>query len=444
MFRFALENLLSRKTRSLLALMGLTVAILAMVGLFSVAEGIDQTVTHAFGRISGIVAVQQGAPIPLFSKLPAEWEHDIAAVPGVGFVNAEIWQRANLINGEIVTSPPRLLFGTDLPNRLKMRESVYRDDIVEGRFLTLDDRKTDNTVISRSIADQYHVGVGDTLRVNHHDLHVVGIYDCGSMLLDIAIILDIQQVRAITRFDQHSVSAFYIEAEPGHDVEQVIADIDKAFADRQLPPWSPSESALAYGFPSLAVPDLIKAVWSLVDVVMSTSLQTEHSFDSAANSHAGGKGEKSESPMEIRSVIDWADRFNEFSEDLDILLLLMTSIGVMIAVLSITNTMLMSVSERIIEFGILKANGWSKGDVIRLITYESAALGLGGGVCGCVLGWLGTLFVNWKWPTHINLYASPQLLLFSLLFSTVLGIASGLYPAWWATRLTPIEAIRRG
>ena len=122
----------------------------------------------------------------------------------------------------------------------------------------------------------------------------------------------------------------------------------------------------------------------------------------------------------------------------------MTSIGVLIAILSIINTMLMSVTERIIDFGILKANGWSRRDVMMLITCESAVLGIAGGVLGCLLGLAGTEFVNNTWPDRLQLYASPQLLLFSLGFSTVLGILGGLYPATWAMRLSPMEAIRRG
>ena len=70
-------------------------------------------------------------------------------------------------------------------------------------------------------------------------------------------------------------------------------------------------------------------------------------------------------------------------------LAIMSGIGVTIAVLSIVNTMLMSVTERIIEFGILKANGWSRYDVMRLITSESAVLGLFGGISGCLVGWFG-------------------------------------------------------
>ena len=57
MFRFAAQNLLSRPVRSLLALLGLTVAITGMVGLFSIASGIDDTVSQTFGRIRGLAVM---------------------------------------------------------------------------------------------------------------------------------------------------------------------------------------------------------------------------------------------------------------------------------------------------------------------------------------------------------------------------------------------------
>ena len=122
----------------------------------------------------------------------------------------------------------------------------------------------------------------------------------------------------------------------------------------------------------------------------------------------------------------------------------MTAIGVLIALLSILNTMLMSVAERMIEFGVLRANGWSSWDVLRLITWESALLGIMGGVLGCASGCLVVQVVNWTFPTKVHLFASPSLLLFSLVFSTLLGMSGGLYPAFWAVRMSPMEAIRRG
>ena len=142
--------------------------------------------------------------------------------------------------------------------------------------------------------------------------------------------------------------------------------------------------------------------------------------------------------------MDWAEKIKELSADLDIILTLLTSIGVVIAVLSIINTMLMSVTERIIEFGILKANGWSQRSVLKLIALESIMLGFSGGLLGTFIGWGATLIVNAQFPTRMNLYASPSLLIFALLFSTFMGLTGGLYPAIWAMRMMPMDAIRRG
>src|SRR5580704_10006052 len=111
MLLFAFRNLVSRPVRSLLALLGLTVAIAGMVGLFSIATGIDDTVGKTFSRIPGLVVMQPGAPIPLFSKLPLDWVAEMAQVPGVRTARREIWARAQLVEGRPTFSPPRFLFG---------------------------------------------------------------------------------------------------------------------------------------------------------------------------------------------------------------------------------------------------------------------------------------------------------------------------------------------
>src|SRR5947199_9936888 len=98
MLKFALRNVMSRPARAALALVGLTVAIMGMIGLFSVAGGLAEMVADTFGRIRGLVAMQPGAPIPLFSRLPAAWGAEIARVPGVRLVAPEIWTRANVID----------------------------------------------------------------------------------------------------------------------------------------------------------------------------------------------------------------------------------------------------------------------------------------------------------------------------------------------------------
>ncbi|HBL43989.1 ABC transporter permease [Gimesia sp.] len=451
MLKFAIKNLLSRSVRSFLCLMGLTIAIAGMVGLFSIAGGLEETVSQTFGKISGIVAMQPGAPIPLFSRIPRAWGAEIKDVPGVAIVNPEIWSRVNLIEGKPVISPPRFLFGTDLPTRLELKHGIYREAIYEGRFLTLEDRGTLNTVISRQIAEQHEKQIGDQIEVNGQTMNIVGLYESGSILLDVAIILDIEVVREITRFDPESVSCFYIEQSGEIGNDELVEKIKDQFRGRELASWQPTALALANSSNTNLLQDFITAI----DDALKGNTPTEKNSASKAgqgDSKAAisdlkiekTEAESAESALEVRSASDWGERLDTFTADLDIFLGLMTGIGVLIAMLSIINTMLMSVMERVVDFGILKANGWSDRDVMLLITAESSLLGVLGGVLGGILGLIAIAVVNWKFASQVHLYASPGLLLFGVVFSTLLGVLGGLYPAIWTTRMTPIDAIRRG
>lgn len=472
MLKFAIRNLLSRPARSLLSLLGLTVAIMGMVGLFSVAEGIDETVQKTFNRIPGLVCMQRGAPIPLFSRIPLKWREEIEVLPGVNVVSAEVWLRVNLIGKKRIMSPPRFLFGADLDAHMKLNYGVYSSAIQQGRYLNLDDKRKPHCVVSKQIAEENKLGLGDHFTVNGIDLEVVGIYHCGSLLLDVAIVVDQSFLRSLGLVDPGTVCSFYVEPTGEIPTEQLAAQIKDIFKGRSHTAWQPT-SLLSGLFNGVS----IGGSGASTDAISTTSATSSNPIVSAlrqADSAIKSIGDRPDSmtdqptasrattpdrstkddaqtdeddddgPLEIRSSSDWAERFGEFTQDLDIFLGIMTSIGLTIAVLSIINTMLMSVSERIIEFGILKANGWSRGEVMRLITFESATLGFGGGVLGSIAGWLLTHVVNWKWPEHVHLLASPGLLLFSLFFATALGVLGGMYPAIWATRMMPMDAIRRG
>ena len=447
MLRFAFRNLISRPVRSVLALLGLTVAIAGMVGLFSIATGIDDTVGKTFSRIPGLVALQPGAPIPLFSRIPNAWVDELATLPGIRTIRPEVWARAQMVDGKPTFSPPRFLFGTDIEKTLNLKLAVYRDDILSGRFLNREDIGTTNCVVSRSIADSCKKKVGDSLRVDGSDLTIVGIYHCGSLLLDVAIVVDSAVARRISRFEDSLISSVYLEPDGSVPRRELIESIQKHFRGRRNDDWRKNTQA---AFPEVTAINLLSSASKMLqkpsdgDGAAAKPSEPNSDSPSANSSNTPSPSIGPEESIEVRSAQDWGNKIAELSSDLDVFLYLMTGIGVIIALLSILNTMLMSVAERIVEFGVLKANGWTSWDVMKLITWESALLGLGGGLCGCVLGWIAVQVVNVVYETKMHLYASPGLLLFSLAFSTILGVIGGLYPAIWALRMSPMETIRRG
>ena len=436
MLGFALANLLSRPMRTALSVLGLTVAIAGMVGLFSIAEGISNVVTRSFQQIPGLLIQQRGAPVPIFSTLPSAWEQEIREVPGVTVVNAEVLSRINLLEGKVVLSPPRFLLGLEIPSRLALQRCVYHENLVEGRFLTLEDQGTNNCIISRQIAIEHKKGIGDTLLLNRAECPIVGIYHTGSIMIDVSILMDLGTVRQLMRVAPDTVSCFYVELAEAADRKQVKQELEDLFRGREGDNWQPSGQSSE---------NILGSLFRQLDRQIRQTAPGDLSAPSSPPLPATNNAASDvESPVEVRSAEDWSERFDEFSADLKVFLVIMTAIGVTIAVLSIINTMLMSITERTTDFGILRANGWRSRDIVKLITWESALIGLIGGGLGALLGLIATLVINATWPDRMQLFASPQLLIFSVLFSVLLGTIGGVYPAWLASRLSPMEAIRRG
>jgi putative ABC transport system permease protein len=129
---------------------------------------------------------------------------------------------------------------------------------------------------------------------------------------------------------------------------------------------------------------------------------------------------------------------------LDTFLLLTVSLALVVGVVGIVNTMLMSTTERFGEFGVLRTNGWSKMNVLTLVTAESAYLGFLAGAIGCVLAVAGTWVANQFIGGGLQLTVTPKLVAMGLGLSVVMGMLGGLYPAWRAAGLVPMEAIRLG
>jgi putative ABC transport system permease protein len=117
------------------------------------------------------------------------------------------------------------------------------------------------------------------------------------------------------------------------------------------------------------------------------------------------------------------------------------AISLLVGGIGIMNIMLASVAERTREVGVRRALGARRKDVAAQFLVESTLLTVTGGVLGSVLGLAGAVLIQAfaGWPTAVN----PPMLLLALLVALGVGIGFGLYPAWHAAGLDPVEALRR-
>lgn len=114
-------------------------------------------------------------------------------------------------------------------------------------------------------------------------------------------------------------------------------------------------------------------------------------------------------------------------------------IALLVGAIVIMNIMLVSVTERTKEIGIRKSLGARKVDVLKQFLVEAVTLSAIGGAVGVLLAWIiGTIMTAIFFPTNLSLGA----ILFTIVVSGGIGVLSGVFPAWKAARLDPIEALR--
>lgn len=131
-------------------------------------------------------------------------------------------------------------------------------------------------------------------------------------------------------------------------------------------------------------------------------------------------------------------QFQAITGGIFLLMVAVSSVGLLIGGIGVMNIMLVSVTERTKEIGVRKAIGARRRDIIIQFLVEAATLTGMGGVLGILLGWLTAQLVRLFLPTFVPLWAPVV----GFGVSVGLGIAFGLWPAWKAARLDPIEALR--
>ncbi len=142
----------------------------------------------------------------------------------------------------------------------------------------------------------------------------------------------------------------------------------------------------------------------------------------------------------IRNSADFMSMLNQTTGMMTNLLLGVALISLIVGGVGIMNIMLVSVTERTREIGLRMAVGARSRDILKQFLIESVVLCISGGILGIILGHGASLLIERyaKWPIQ----SSPEAIVAAVITSATVGILFGFYPAWKASKLDPIEALR--
>jgi putative ABC transport system permease protein len=144
--------------------------------------------------------------------------------------------------------------------------------------------------------------------------------------------------------------------------------------------------------------------------------------------------------VEVTTYDQLVDRIEQISDTFTAYIAGVALISLIVGAIGIANIMLVSVTERRREIGIMKAIGAERGDVLQLFLNEAVILGIIGALIGAVVGlttgWAATRLLELPFRARAGWFAA------AIVVGVLIGVLSGIYPAWSAARVDPIDALR--
>jgi ABC-type antimicrobial peptide transport system permease subunit len=191
---------------------------------------------------------------------------------------------------------------------------------------------------------------------------------------------------------------------------------------------------------TLLVPKFTQIDQIMINAVDSSKVTTAQMEVTALLRDRHRLKEDEDNDFWIRNTAAFMQTLSSTTTLMSNLLLVVALISLIVGGVGIMNIMLVSVTERTREIGLRMAVGARSRDILQQFLTESIILCAAGGITGIILGHGAALLVNLylKWPVE----SSPAVVAAAFLVSAAVGIIFGFYPAWKASRLDPIEALR--
>lgn len=382
----SISNIWRRPLRTALTILGIVIGVFALTVMGALAEKLNVLVDGGdeYFRTRLFVFDQGAASGFQASSRPVTRDlvERIEALPGV--------DRATPVLQTLLD--PEEVGGFDLPELLTgIEPETWYDESIQlrvdaGRLLEPDEDGV--TVIGADLAERYDLRVGDSFVIREHEFEVIGVLE-----------------RTLTFPDKIA----YVPLANAQEI--YVESVPEAFEER-----TDELATQIEVFPEdLSQADAIaEAITDELDGVRAVT------------------------PAEV------ADQIGQASIVFNLIIVGASVIAVIVGGLSVINTMVMTVSERVREIGIKKAVGAPTGAILREFLIEATLLGAIGGVIGLGLGAGLVVILNAQTAgsgTSVFLL-TPMLLLRSFVFATVLGALAGIYPALRAARLDPVAALR--
>ncbi len=193
--------------------------------------------------------------------------------------------------------------------------------------------------------------------------------------------------------------------------------------------------------------DTMELLWGPADDVLVTLVRTEPGYDVDEVADRAEKALK-ERGSDITAVTysDISEAIGTVTSTVSAFLAGIAGISLLVGGVGVMNTMFTSVLERTKEIGVMKAVGAKNSHVWMIFLIESGLMGLVGGIVGTLLGLglsaLASGLLSRFFDLDLVVVASPALIIITLLGSFALGALAGLWPAWRASRLPVVDALR--
>lgn len=378
MIKLAFLNLFRRKTRTALALLAIIIGVAAITVMVSIVDGLYAEFNGVISQYQGIQVFEKGAVDQTLSTLDESVGKDLERVPNVKSAIPEIWYLPKGIDG--VENSMFDAFNA---------KSVYGLDV--AKFYA-----ASNTGWIFSLER------GTVLSPN----------DASSVLIGKKVADEYNKfVGSTIEIDEKKFRVKGIFSGSSDLIENVIAmDLSGARELSDFETGKVSTFTLA-----LEDPALVGQTVDLVEFRYPNELQAF-------------------------SASTYAEQFNSVLGNFRLLVFFVGAISSIVAGVVILNTILMNIIERQQEIGTLKAVGWTRSNIVVLVLIESALIGFLGGVLGLLFGIAVDVLLQSIFG--LNYAITLPLVLQAFFFSLFVGVIAGVYPAFRAASLDPVEALR--